>query len=201
MDNQLIDLAFDILVNNWDRFPFLWRKDEGNVGNLLFMKNNDDSPVVGIDQHVTAIFLTGAGVQLHKEYFAKVNGVIEEIKRMKRSMHDKSQVPVLYSVVEYMREINHEINLGDEEFVLIVVGILQGISAIITKLTDSQIEEIYAKYEKEVLNLMERMTWGQDYMCRYGLFLVDPAFLIQLVNTFKGHAADLKAKEQELMST
>lgn len=42
-------LIFDVFINNWDRFPFIWRKDEGNHGNFLFLLENDITPIVGME--------------------------------------------------------------------------------------------------------------------------------------------------------
>lgn len=33
-------ISFDVLINNWDRFPLIWNND-GNFENLLFTNNNE----------------------------------------------------------------------------------------------------------------------------------------------------------------
>jgi len=187
-------LAYDMLLNNWDRFPFLWRKDQGNVGNVLFVRKSVERPLVGIDQHVTSI-----SEPLNKEYFDKVNNVITELKGMQPIISDKSHVPILYGIIEYLRENNPKLKLGDEEFVVIVIGLLQGILSIAT-LTRQELQDMYDKYNNEVTSLIERMSCGQDTLGRYGLNLVDVDFLMSIIDIFKQNETELKEKEKELSS-
>lgn len=59
-------LAFDVLINNWDRSPLIWAHEgrpfasfrqsdmPGNAQNFLFKVGDHSTPVVGIDQCVTS---------------------------------------------------------------------------------------------------------------------------------------------------
>lgn len=69
-------LSYDVLINNWDRFPFLWRpgSDEGNIDNILFKPGDLIVPAVPIDQCISSIKNTGPSVTNFKTYVEKVSG-------------------------------------------------------------------------------------------------------------------------------
>jgi len=192
--NALTDMgrlvALDIFINNWDRLPFLWRKEEGNSGNFLFT-SDPSRPIFGIDQHVTTIVPIGVGQQKLDEYLQKISCVIDEISRftIPKSSKEKtrtsfseikSNVPILYSIVEYLKENNPEMEVSYEDFMCIVSGIIKGIISL-TTLTKSKMEEIYNNLELEVNALLGRMVWGQDFNGKYGLKLVDIKFLEKIL--------------------
>jgi len=191
-------LAFDVLINNWDRFPFLWRKDSGNSGNFVFTKDTlRGHHIYGIDQRVTSILSTGPGEKNFTEYFAKIDSLMKELSVVKEISTDqthgtdfsveKLQTPVLFSILTYLQENTSEYNPTKLDFVAIVVGILQGIEACASKITREKLAEIYTEYDKEVSALLDRMVWGQDFNGRYGLRLIDVEFLCRTLDIYKKH--------------
>jgi hypothetical protein len=51
-------IAGDILLNNWDRLPFVWNNN-GNPYNLIVSLNTDLKDIIAIDQRPTALFGPG----------------------------------------------------------------------------------------------------------------------------------------------
>jgi hypothetical protein len=191
-------LAFDVLINNWDRFPFLWRKDAGNSGNFLFTKVAVRGfHVFGIDQRVTSIVATGPGEKNFTEYFEKIDSLMKELSCVQEISDDqrhstdfsveKSQTPVLFSILEYLQENSPEYNPTKLDFITVVVGVLKGIESCVSKISREKLTEIYAEYDTEVSALLERMVAGQDVNGKYGLHLVDVEFLGKILDTYKKH--------------
>ena len=66
-------MAFDMLINNFNRLPLAWSND-GNLGNVMLSSRL--GPVVGIDQCVNPIRHT-AGLSI---YMQRVRRTIEEAR-------------------------------------------------------------------------------------------------------------------------
>merc|ERR1712062_927972 len=66
-------MAFDMLINNFDRLPLAW-SNEGNLGNIMLGSRLE--PVVGIDQCVNPI-THPAGLSC---YLQRVRQVVQETR-------------------------------------------------------------------------------------------------------------------------
>jgi len=68
-------LAFDMLVNNWDRLPCIWDND-GNPNNILF--SNDGASLAAIDTSITSIDPEQFGDSFN-HYFDRVRSLMSSV--------------------------------------------------------------------------------------------------------------------------
>jgi len=195
-------LAYDILINNWDRFPFLWRKETGNCGNFLFCTEDQDRPLRGIDQSVTSIvpMVSPASRKCYEEYYAKIQSVIFDLLGFSSEDPIGTAPSGIYGVMEFLKE-NYSMEgivFGKEDFCAVVVGLMRGMVGIALGITRELLEGLYGTYEKEVSDLIGRMTWGMDVTGRYGLVKVDIQYLDNIIQLFKTHADSLTQKINQI---
>lgn len=109
---------FDVFINNWDRFPFIWRKEEGNHANFMFLLGNQERPIVGmplscfswhlqgIDQTVTGISSVGASSYLYQDYCSKVRALMSELASVQPKDPQWSKVLVFSCKVDWGSEVS-----------------------------------------------------------------------------------------------
>lgn len=78
-------IAFDMLINNYDRLPCIWQ-NVGNPGNIMFRK--DDNSVISIDNMLTCISNQPGNGLLYREYMAKVRSTTFAVLRQPERAHE-----------------------------------------------------------------------------------------------------------------
>eukprot|EP00403_Amphidinium_massartii_P020051 CAMPEP_0178411620 /NCGR_PEP_ID=MMETSP0689_2-20121128/21586_1 /TAXON_ID=160604 /ORGANISM="Amphidinium massartii, Strain CS-259" /LENGTH=522 /DNA_ID=CAMNT_0020032827 /DNA_START=80 /DNA_END=1644 /DNA_ORIENTATION=+ len=105
-------MAFDVLINNFDRMPLVW-SNEGNLANIMLsqLAGNDaeEAPViVGIDQKISPI-LHDQGL---KAYLERVRGMItrvsagssEDLARIKGAIYANTAIELSEAEIALLRE-------------------------------------------------------------------------------------------------
>jgi len=176
-------LAYDVLINNWDRLPLIWDHD-GNLENLLFT-SNPDKPVIGIDQSVQSI-----QQKLHPENYTKYkNRVIKLLKEITTlSVGEGTAVGNIRTCLK-----THTLyDIGEEGCKMLCKGLLMQIPIICEKLTLDILQSLFNKFENDVNTLITNMVWGQDLASKYGISLIDLDFLNNNIEIFKEFLSDIK---------
>jgi len=188
-------LALDVLINNWDRFPFIWQH-EGNIGNLLFLTTNTDSPVVGIDQCVTSIIpFLGAEI-LYKEYMTKVRTLITEL--LSFDIHSATLptvCPTLCTRLLPFINDNTMLKMDNSHLQFIVKGMIEGIVSIAENITLQKMEGVYKKLYEKVEIQLQNSSKGDKENC-YGLAFVLVPFLVDIVKIFVVQKSALQTKHK-----
>jgi hypothetical protein len=65
------------------------------------------------------------------------------------------------------------------------------------KLSASRLEKIIAQYDAKVTQLIENMSWGQDFQGRYGMSCVHVRFLVALLQLFAEFAEMIQLTDLE----
>jgi len=191
-------LAYDILINNWDRFPFLWRKEEGNCDNFLFSPSSPRHPIHGIDQSITSIDPISSNLT---QYLSKIESVISELLSFKFTDDDYIlTVPIIIQGVFIFLKEDTGIDYNRNEVGCLIGGIIEGILLIIGVIHKETLENIYNRYKEEAEALCQRMIWGQDRRGFYGLSKANISFLHSIVQLFQKYEAQLLHKQIEISS-
>jgi len=150
-------VMLDALINNTDRFPVIWRH-KGNIGNILFT-SNPTSPVVGIDQTVTANKLENS-----VSYMYRVRLLLEQIIGFGLNNVQTFCVDLCR---EYIR-VKRSYDVGRFGLRQMWIGLMQGICQICTHITLEKItqsREKIATTVKKVSSMMESPDpsgWGLE---------------------------------------
>jgi len=173
-------LIFDVIINNWDRYPLIWDHD-GNIENFFFLVGNLDRPVVGIDQSVTSINDNNI-----EAYMKKIEDLIEEINQFPLTGNeiDWSQFTYLHRIDEYV-EMNTGIKLDLEQMRAITHGMKEMAIKSTEVITLNILQDIYREYDAEVQSLIGKMTWGMDNNSRYGMTKINVDFMFSIITLFK----------------
>eukprot|EP01114_Cavostelium_apophysatum_P016024 TRINITY_DN4491_c0_g2_i2.p1 TRINITY_DN4491_c0_g2~~TRINITY_DN4491_c0_g2_i2.p1 ORF type:complete len:391 (-),score=72.80 TRINITY_DN4491_c0_g2_i2:21-1193(-) len=170
-------VSFDVLVNNWDRFPLIW-EHEGNLGNIFFT-GDESRPVVGIDQ-TTSCIDPAVNPQGVEEYLQKVRDLLQSLLQFKE--HPAN--PYIMKVADcFTRESG--ITLEAENMYCFWEGMLIGIRDICHKIKREDMEKIYGRMDAQMTELINAMTWGADTTSRYGLSKINLEFLDLVIAEFK----------------
>jgi len=189
-------IAYDILINNWDRFPFLWRKEEGNCDNFLFSPSSPIYPVYGIDQSITSIDPLSSNLS---QYLCKIDSVISEILSFKFTNDYINTVPTIIKGVFMFLKEDTGIDYTMNEVGCLIGGLIEGI-LLIGGINKASIENIYKCYQQEAEDLCQRMIWGQDFRGLYGLSKVNISFLFSIIQLYQKYEARLLIQQIEISS-
>jgi len=114
-------MAFDILINNFDRLPLVWEND-GNLANVFFRNDGDQHyQIVGIDQAVTTIdpAVSQKGVE---NYLKKVEEFIDPLIDSPTMLHTRL-LKVQDSLLTWSGfDFNHDQILALQFFILEAVA-------------------------------------------------------------------------------
>lgn len=128
--------AFDVLINNLDRFPLpVWQND-GNLGNVMIV--NEGRSVLGIDQQINPI-VEGPG---RDTYIEKVRTCVESARPGGDSK----------DIVANLRKAlleNCGFELSDDRAQLIIGGLHNGFQAIADAHRDGSIKQCLDEGEKK----------------------------------------------------
>jgi len=183
-------LSFDVLINNWDRFPFIWQH-EGNAGNFLFLANDLSRPVVGIDQCVTSIEPMGDSLTSNKQYINKVKSLLQELELFAPSISTSSvndtnekNCQILCSRILPFINANTTLNLKSIHLSFIVFGMIKGILSIVENVTASKMESIYKGLYDAVCDYTSTLPNKGDTVTVYGIAFVSIPFLESILKLF-----------------
>jgi len=182
-------MAFDVLLNNWDRIPLIW-DNEGNSGNFLFVKNDLQRPLVGIDQSCIAIVNWGPSKKGFDEYMTKVRALLQELEQYQTS-NTTDIGPILRRVISYINTSIGSTLVENRELVYIVSGIVDGILALIGNITIKLLGDTWQKLSNEVNAFISKKGSG-DTELYYGLAFVITSFLEEILGIFTKHKPSLK---------
>merc|ERR1719436_646924 len=132
-------MAFDMLINNFDRLPLAWSND-GNLGNVML--GASQGPVVGIDQCVTPIKHPNG---LHM-YLDRVKDVVAEARG---SPMGKSR----FAAVKEAIHVNTGIDLGKEELYSMRAGVLAFMTEMAALCVAGALEEKLQAVSREVADI------------------------------------------------
>jgi len=169
-------LAYDVIINNWDRLPLIW-DHAGNLENMLFT-TNPEIPVIGIDQSVQSIHQ-----KLHPENFNKyTNKIIKLLQEITSYSVDEGT-----AIGNIRNSIKTQTlyDIGEEGCKLLCKGLLSQIPIICEKLTPDVLQSLFNKFENDVNDLINTMIWGQDLASKYGITLINLDFLNNIIDIFK----------------
>lgn len=139
---------FDVLINNYDRFPSVFWDHEGNSGNLLFREDC----VVGIDQAVSRILRPQ-----NKEYFQKC----EDLKKEHySSQQSPGKNPYIGRICEFIR-MNTLFEISNEHKSFIWEGMNEMFQFLQKNL--SKREEIMKTLKTKVKGLRTGRDWEGVY--------------------------------------
>ncbi|PRP75788.1 hypothetical protein PROFUN_08782 [Planoprotostelium fungivorum] len=113
-------IAFDLYVNNWDRFPYVWMNN-GNPKNVMF--NIRKEKVLGIDHTFTSIDPEQFGENCEK-YLQSVQEAIEEA-----AAHPDKESSQTKRVRDFLLE-HSKVDIGEDGSKVIQRGLLKGVSMI-----------------------------------------------------------------------
>eukprot|EP01127_Copromyxa_protea_P017387 TRINITY_DN5294_c0_g1_i2.p1 TRINITY_DN5294_c0_g1~~TRINITY_DN5294_c0_g1_i2.p1 ORF type:complete len:383 (+),score=44.18 TRINITY_DN5294_c0_g1_i2:2-1150(+) len=188
-------LIFDVFINNWDRFPFIWRKEGGNHGNFLFLPGNMSTPVIGLDQCVTGISPLGVSHSQFEIYRQKVQALMQELLSISpQDPQWSKKYPLVASCVHFLDSNTIGTTFTSREFDLIARGMMDCVIDIATKITPNHIQSLYNSFQAEVSELVQVMTWGIDEVGLYGLSLVNVPFLESMHSIFTDFAIQFQKK-------
>jgi hypothetical protein len=180
-------ISLDMMVNNWDRFPYAW-DNKGNIFNVMLQTLTVDPPgkVVGIDFSITSI-IKMLGVNPNPQYdayFTRIENLLkEEIKQGPPGHFSAGLVRVansFWDAFQYYPTGNDIMNLR--------IGILEGVVKI-GKVTKSTL-----------VNLIQNLPCPEGYdigQWRLGAGEVSIEFLERTIAVFQSlvHDADLRRAE------
>ena len=110
-------LSFDMLINNWDRLPYIWN-NEGNLGNLM-VTNDINRPIVGIDQSMSSIHPVNFKGKFD-EYLKKIRDALDEIK------NKQFDGPIITTVRNFLKS-SVMYDIGPEGLQYVFLGLASGI--------------------------------------------------------------------------
>eukprot|EP01126_Amoeba_proteus_P010210 TRINITY_DN13966_c0_g1_i3.p1 TRINITY_DN13966_c0_g1~~TRINITY_DN13966_c0_g1_i3.p1 ORF type:complete len:136 (+),score=32.89 TRINITY_DN13966_c0_g1_i3:265-672(+) len=123
---------------------------------------------------------------------------MEELVGMVWGSFDWSKkYPLTSSALQYLEANTIGISFTTKEFEILTRGMITGVIEVCSKLTTESITNLYKYYEKEVSDLVDRMTWGADTMNFYGLSLISPVFLGNVLNIFQIYVPKKKKKKKK----
>jgi len=185
-------LAFDVLINNWDRLPLIW-DNVGNTENILF---TDSNLVYGIDQSVQSI-----NPKLHEENFKKYIAKVSTLLNHALALNTGDETGV--NKVRNCIKQTTDYDIGVSGCKYLYIGLLKQIEIFCSTLDHTIIQSIYSNLEDEVTKMIGNMGYGMDTHSRYGLNIIDLVFLDTILALFKSHLPKITAllsKEAALLN-
>eukprot|EP00479_Gromia_sphaerica_P007627 TRINITY_DN260_c0_g1_i1.p1 TRINITY_DN260_c0_g1~~TRINITY_DN260_c0_g1_i1.p1 ORF type:complete len:362 (-),score=67.14 TRINITY_DN260_c0_g1_i1:80-1165(-) len=158
-------LAFDVIVNNWDRLPLIW-SNEGNLGNLII--NLETGIVHGIDQQLTGI---------NNE--EQTNRYLERVKAVMLETESKDSVGEHFLNIQKCFEDSASYLLTTEELLSMQSGVHERFTRIKEILVGGCLEELKSQVlsdynDKERGHRCELQLIDLDFMTkRFLKFIVD----------------------------
>jgi hypothetical protein len=182
-------ISFDMMVNNWDRFPYAW-DNKGNIFNVMLQTLTVKPPgkVVGIDFSITPIIKmigTNNPNQKYEDYFNRIESLVqEEIKSGPPGHFSTGLVRVANSFWDGFGYYPTEIDIMN-----LRIGILEG-AVKISRITQTTL-----------VNLLQNLPCPEGYdagLWRLGSADVSLEFLEKAVGIFQKHANDADLRKAEL---
>jgi len=182
-------ISFDMMVNNWDRFPYAW-DNKGNIFNVMLQTLTVKPPgkVVGIDFSITPIIKmigTNNPNQKYEDYFNRIESLVqEEIKSGPPGHFSTGLVRVANSFWDGFGYYPTESDIMN-----LRIGILEG-AVKISRITQATL-----------VNLLQNLPCPEGYdagQWRLGAADVSLEFLEKAVGIFQKHANDADLRKAEL---
>jgi len=167
-------IAFDMLINNWDRLPFIWKND-GNPKNIIFDLNQ--SLIYGIDNSITSIDITifSSNFQSYKrEVDSALNQIFDNPNKESTNTKRVRDFIKLYSGID----------IGEIGCVQIQLGIIETVKQA-SKLQVQEIERMKANVEGELMPTMDLLGISPDIV---GINKINIQFLSSILETFAKHS-------------
>lgn len=170
-------VAFDVFVNNWDRFPLkgVWTH-EGNFNNFLFVAGG----VVAIDQSVQCV-----NPAAHPAAFDKYHASVERF--LEEAAGRVPAGPMLRSVRDaFVGTCGYDI--GTEGVGHFQRGLMQGVADISANVSVAQVEALYERLNTYATTLIDRMVFAADKQFRYGMTNCNVEFFRRMLALFGRYA-------------
>eukprot|EP00051_Salpingoeca_urceolata_P001281 m.39733 g.39733 ORF g.39733 m.39733 type:complete len:326 (+) comp11306_c0_seq2:134-1111(+) len=176
-------IAFDMFINNWDRFPAIW-ENEGNFMNALVQPGTGCAHrLVGIDQAITAISPSAHATGFEK-YASKVTTLLEAL--LLAPKEPCTQLNKLCEAFQMWTGLEIKGDLGS-----IQLGILEGVSSIAAAVTPAAVRAVRDKAQSSAAADWEDV-W-QRMMDLIRLEFLDA--MIELFVSFKPRIDDVLQKQ------
>ena len=138
-------LAYDMLINNFDRLPLIWNND-GNCGNLLF---DSHGHVYGIDQRATAIVSN-----MLEQYLERIHHMIARCRVWSRASDDElareqESHPALIRVSHFFRVYGGFV-LSAAQMRALSAGVVRGCEELVRVATDQLLERSLQRARTEL---------------------------------------------------
>jgi ankyrin repeat protein len=166
-------IAFDMLINNTDRFPVVW-DNEGNLGNLLF---DESGAIVAIDQMLIAIDSENENPLLQK-YLDRVDGFLAKVCGAASA---DAAAPALKPIQDFIRQATG-FDVLEAGCVCIAEGVRETVDTI-SQITPAHLSAIH-EHVIGVLPGPVLRTAIQDN----SLEIIDLGFLERTLSVFHRHA-------------
>ncbi|KAJ5078282.1 actin-fragmin kinase -related [Anaeramoeba ignava] len=173
-------LCYDIIINNWDRFPCLW---PGNFGNIMFSQDGDSFSAMGIDQKVTP---------LSTKFQVKYDGYMNKVKKFLELMQSEENIEnipeIKFSFIDSLQPFKIEKELFED--------LRKGFFYVWDMFI--QIKEKYFEDLKSQFVKLIHHDWADVW--KTGLSMVHTQFFIHLQKIFKEVKEKREKQEQSNIS-
>jgi hypothetical protein len=155
-------MAFDMLINNFDRLPVAWSND-GNLCNVML--GSRLGPVIGIDQAVNAITHEGG----RKDYVARV---------CKAAIEARDGESTSFAAVKTAIYNNTAAELNDCELTDLRAGCLEFLRTVADLTRRGQFQEIVEAVSVDVAKLFARTEESESSASDYEAVMKNPSRMI-----------------------
>jgi hypothetical protein len=160
-------LCFDVLINNWDRYPLIWKND-GNPNNIIY--NTSSLEIFAIDSTISSIDKKLAP-ENYKNHLNEIKNFIELISAEK--------APHLNKIREFVKKhSNYE--LSDKDLENIKEG-MQRTAEKIAETSPNIFRDCLSKVEAKLVKTIKVLGFQQDFV---GMYNVNLEFLEEVLALF-----------------
>jgi len=169
--NQLANvMAFDVLINNYDRMPLIWA-NEGNPENILLQWNatGDDISVVCIDQFVTEV-----RDSFYQKYANSIQNFVRGCQQVRSGNQISDETRQLFSRLNEFFMINLQVQLSDDHLLTLANLVLKELERICPLFAQLTLDELLQDEDEQTKVLFlddPRFTFVQSVAQSCSTFL------------------------------
>jgi hypothetical protein len=140
-------IAFDMLVNNFDRVPLIW-DNQGNGGNLLI--DSKQQRVYGIDHRVTPIVVHD-GVERYREQVSQMIAQCREWTAEQSQVSDSElQQNAALQRVQQFFTVYACLTLSRDQLLAMCTGVIDGCVQIVQIMTDELMQQTIDRVRQDL---------------------------------------------------